>query len=147
MFGGKPQDAEFAVEKNKVYIDKLSVWNKLYPDKAMPYKVVIVDEFARLAQEEYKPILERFRTRASMDRKTGVHYLIAMQRPDVSVIQGSIKANFGTRIAFATVTDTDSEVILDVYGAEKLKNPGRFLAKYCGEIVEVQSMYIMLSFT
>jgi len=132
----------FRSVKNKVYIDKLSVWNKLYPSKAMPYKVVIVDEFARLAEDQYKPILERFRTRASMDRKTGIHYIIAMQRPDVKCIEGSIKANMPTRIAFKTVTDTDSEVILDVPGAEKLKNPGRFLAKYCGELTEVQSMYI-----
>jgi S-DNA-T family DNA segregation ATPase FtsK/SpoIIIE len=132
----------FRSVKNKVFIDKLSVWNQKYPDKAMPYKVVIVDEFIRLAEEQYKPILERFRTRAAMDRKTGIHYLISMQRPDVKCIEGAVKANLGTRIAFKTVTDTDSEVILDVAGAEKLKNPGRCLIKYCGEITEVQSMYI-----
>lgn len=132
----------FRSVKNKVYIEKLSVWNKKFPERAMPYKVVIIDEFARLAEDEYKPLLEKFRTRISMDRKVGIHYIAAMQRPDVKCISGSIKANMPTRIAGKTVTQVDSEVILDACGAEKLKIQGRFLIKYCGEIKEFQALFI-----
>jgi S-DNA-T family DNA segregation ATPase FtsK/SpoIIIE len=77
-----------------------------------------------------------------MDRKFGIHYIIVIQRPDVKVISGSIKGNMPTRIAFKTVTDTDSEVILDVPGAEKIKNKGRCLLKYLGELQEMQTLYI-----
>lgn len=132
----------FRSVKNRNYIDKLSDWNKFYPKRALPYIVVIIDEFARLAEKDNEEILKKFRTRVSMDRKTGIHYIVSMQRPDVKVIEGSIKANMPTRLAFKTVTDTDSEVILDQGGAEQLKNQGRFLAKYCGELTEVQALYV-----
>jgi S-DNA-T family DNA segregation ATPase FtsK/SpoIIIE len=131
----------FRSVKNKVYIDKLSAWNTQYPDKTLPYIVVLIDEFTRLAESDYEDILEKFRTRVSMDRKVGIHYITALQRPDVKCISGSIKANMPTRIAFKTVTDSDSEVILDQSGAEKLIEQGRFLAKYCGKLTEVQGLY------
>jgi S-DNA-T family DNA segregation ATPase FtsK/SpoIIIE len=128
--------------KGKSYIQNLSEWNRRNPDKTLPYKVVFIDEFARLAEKEYEGLLEKFRTRVSMDRKVGIHYIVAMQRPDVKCISGSIKANMPTRIAFRVVTQIDSEVILDTKGAEDIKEQGRFIAKYCGELKEVQAMYI-----
>lgn len=134
--------ALFKSVKNKVYIDKLSTWNSLYPNKAEPYKVVIIDEAAKLAEKQYEDILEQLRTRVSMDRKVGIHFLVSLQRPDVKQIEGSIKANLPTRIAFKTVSAVDSKVILDKEGAEILKNPGRFIAKYLGEYNEVQALYI-----
>lgn len=133
--------ALFRSVKNKVYIDKVSVWNEMFPERALSRKVIIIDEYARLAEKDYEDLLERFRTRVSMDRKVGIHYIASLQRPDVKCISGSIKANMPTRIAFKTVTDTDSEVILDQPGAEKLKNQGRFLIKYCGKLTEVQGLY------
>ncbi len=132
----------FASVRNKHYIQKLSVWNKYYPERALPYKIIVVDEFARLAEDEYKPLLEKFRTRVAMDRKVGILYVASMQRPDVKIISGSIKGSMPTRIAFKTVTSTDSEVILDVDGAEKIRNQGRCLMKYLGEFKEVQCLYI-----
>ena len=132
----------FRSVKSKTYINSLSAWNKRYPKRALPYKVVVIDEFARLAEKDYEDLLERFRTRVSMDRKVGIHYIVSMQRPDVKCISGSIKANMPTRIAFKTVSQVDSEVILDQKGAEDLKQPGRFLAKYCGEMKEAQALYI-----
>jgi len=132
----------FRSVKGKRFIQNLEAWNKHYPDKTLPHKVVIVDEFSRLSDKEYEDILSKFRTRVSMDRKTGIHYIIAMQRPDVTCIQGSIKANMPCRIAFRTVTQVDSEVILDLPGAEKIKQQGRCLVKYGGEVKEMQSLYI-----
>lgn len=132
----------FRSVKNRIYINNLEMWNKKYPDKTLAYKVVVVDEFARLAEKEYEDLLGRFRTRVSMDRKVGIHYIVSMQRPDVKCISGSIKANMPTRIAFKTVSQVDSEVILDHKGAEELKHAGRFLIKYCGEIKEAQALFI-----
>lgn len=132
----------FRSVKNKVYVQNLQVWNEKFPDKAMPHKVVVIDEFSRLAEKEYEVMLEKFRTRVAMDRKVGIHYIVAMQRPDVKCISGSIKANMPTRCAFKTFSEVDSEVILDQSGAEKIKEQGRFLIKYCGELKEVQALYI-----
>ena len=132
----------FRSVKDRAYINSLSAWNKRYPKRALPYKIVVIDEFARLAEKEYEELMERFRTRVSMDRKVGIHYIVSMQRPDVKCISGSIKANMPTRIAFKTVSQVDSEVILDQKGAEDLKHAGRFLVKYCGEIKEVQALFI-----
>jgi S-DNA-T family DNA segregation ATPase FtsK/SpoIIIE len=132
----------FRSVKNKVYVQNLSVWNQKFPGRALPHKVVFIDEFSRLAERDYEEVLEKFRTRVAMDRKVGIHYIVAMQRPDVKCISGSIKANMPTRAAFKTFSQVDSEVILDQGGAEHIKQQGRFLIKYCGEFKEVQALYL-----
>ena len=132
----------FRSVKSKVYVQNLKVWNEKFPDRALPYKVVFVDEFSRLAESDYEDILQKFRTRVAMDRKVGIHYITAMQRPDVKCISGSIKANMPTRAAFKTFSQVDSEVILDQGGAEHIKQQGRFLIKYCGEFKEAQALYL-----
>jgi hypothetical protein len=130
----------FASVRKKHYIQNLAVWNKFYPDRALPYKIIAIDEFSRIS--DYEDLLEKFRIRVAMDRKCGLLYLASMQRPDVKIISGSIKGCMPTRFAFKVVTDTDSEVILNVAGAEQIKNKGRCLLKYNGEIKEVQCLYI-----
>jgi DNA segregation ATPase FtsK/SpoIIIE-like protein len=133
----------FRSVKNKVYIEKLETWNEVYPDKALPFKFVIIDEFSSLAEKDNADIMEKFRQRVQKDRKAGIHYMAAMQRPDSTIIQGSIKGNMSTRIAFKAVSQIDSEVILGgLHGAEKIKNQGRFLAKHRGELKEYQAYYI-----
>lgn len=132
----------FRSVKSKIFIDKLSKWNKHYPEKALPYIVVIVDEFAALAEKGNEELFDQFCTRVSMDRKVGIHYIASMQRPDVNVIAGRIKANMPTRISYRVTTEVDSKVILDTGGAEEIKVQGRCLLKYCGEIKEVQTQYI-----
>jgi len=132
----------FRSVKNRVYIDKLSTWNSMFPARALPYKVVIIDEFARLADKRCEDILDKFRQRVAMDRKVGIHYIASMQRPDVNIIAGSIKANMPVRVAFKTFSEVDSRVILDQDGAESLTEQGRFLIKYCGNVHEVQALYV-----
>ena len=98
-----------------------------YAPEKMPFIVVIVDEMADLMMVSGKEIEACIQRLAQMARASGIHLIMATQRPSVDVITGTIKANFPTRISFQVTSKIDSRTILGEMGAEQLLGQGDML--------------------
>lgn len=110
----------------------------------LPHIVVMIDELADLmmtAPDQTEPMLVRL---AQMARATGIHLVVATQRPSTDVVTGLIKANFPARISFAVASSIDSRVILDTAGAESLLGRGDmlFLPPEAGSPLRAQGVMI-----
>ena len=111
--------------------------------KKLPYIVVVVDEMADLMMVAGKEIEACIQRLAQMARASGIHLIMATQRPSVDVITGTIKANFPTRISFQVTSKIDSRTILGEQGAEQLLGMGDMLYMAGGgKIIRVHAPFV-----
>ncbi len=125
-------------------LDGYNVYMSERNEPKVPYLVIIIDELADLMLSHGEEVERMICRLAQMSRATGIHLIIATQRPSVDVVTGLIKANFPARIAFAVTTQVDSRVILDSVGAEKLLGRGDmlYMASDSSKLVRLQGCYV-----
>ena len=120
-------------------------YNALSIVEPLPYIVTVIDEYADLIMTSGKETERAICRIAQKARAVGIHLILATQRPATTIVTGNIKANFPTRIAFRTTTGTDSRVIIDQVGAEKLTGRGDMLF-FCGsETIRMQCAYASMT--
>ena len=121
------------------------ITRKLSPNRGhhyLPYIIIIIDEYYDLMMAAGKEIEMPIVRLAQMARVTGIHLVIATQRPTTNVITGLIKANFSARIAFRVFSQVDSRTILDRAGANQLNGQGDLLFTSGGDPTRVQCAFI-----
>ena len=124
-------------------VRNIEAYNKRMPDN-MPYLCVVIDELADLMMTASFDIEQSLCRLAQLGRATGIHLIIATQRPSVDVLTGLIKANFPSRISFGVTSQVDSRTILDTGGADKLLGRGDmlYLPLDASKPARVQSVFI-----
>ena len=108
----------------------------------LPYIVVVIDEFADLIMTAGREIENPLTRLAQLARATGIHLVIATQRPSVNIITGTIKANFPARIAYRVISKVDSRTILDSSGADQLIGKGDMLLSTGSDLIRLQCAFV-----
>ena len=113
-------------QMEEVGVRNIEAYNERMPTK-MPFLCVVIDELADLMMTASFDVEQSLCRLAQLGRATGIHMIIATQRPSVDVLTGLIKANFPSRISFGVTSQVDSRTILDTAGADKLLGRGDML--------------------
>ncbi len=128
---------------SKEDVEKIKKLYKTGEPLELPYIVIIVDEFADLILSKVGKDIETNICRlAAKARASGIHLVLATQRPSVDVITGLVKSNFPTRVSFRVTSAVDSRTILNKMGAEKLLGKGDMLYKHGVEMERLHSSYV-----
>jgi S-DNA-T family DNA segregation ATPase FtsK/SpoIIIE len=138
------EDARLAAGESTVAEGPKQIMEPKTPPSPLPYIVVMIDELADLMAVAPKEVEEKIARLAQMARASGIHLILATQRPSVDVLTGLIKANFPARIAFQVSSKTDSRTILDANGAEALLGRGDmlYLASGTGKLVRLHGSFV-----
>ncbi|HEX3204372.1 MAG TPA: DNA translocase FtsK 4TM domain-containing protein [Nitrospiraceae bacterium] len=153
-FAGGPEQTELPMEFLSEE-DRLSAGESMVPEGTassvkptppapLPYIVVMIDELADLMMVAPKEVEDKIARLAQMARASGIHLVLATQRPSVDVLTGLIKANFPARISFQVSSKTDSRTILDANGAEALLGRGDmlYLASGTGRLTRLHGSFV-----
>jgi S-DNA-T family DNA segregation ATPase FtsK/SpoIIIE len=127
------------------HVKNIESYNEMKGYAALPYIVIVIDEMADMMMSTNKAETESAIVRlAQKARATGIHLILATQRPSVNVITGLIKANIPGRIGMSVTTRIDSQVIMDQIGAEALLGKGDLLFKdpSCKDLSRIQGMWV-----
>ena len=130
---------------SKKRVRNIQKYNEIVPpEERLPYIVVVIDELAELLAIEQKSSIETSIARlAQKARASGIHLIVATQRPSADVLTGVIRSNLPTRISFRVGQRMDSRIILDADGAEKLLGRGDMLFKSpTGEILRLHAPFV-----
>jgi S-DNA-T family DNA segregation ATPase FtsK/SpoIIIE len=122
-------------------------FNRRYPSEALPPIVALIDEYAQLISIMTKRDREAFEqdlmSLAAVARSTGIHLILATQRPSADVVTGTLKANLPASIAFKVASAVNSRIVIDQNGAESLLGRGDMLFRRpSGELLRLQAAYI-----
>jgi DNA segregation ATPase FtsK/SpoIIIE-like protein len=126
---------------------KVKDFNQRYPAEALPPIVALIDEYAQLISIMNKRERDTFErdlmSLAAVARSTGIHLILATQRPSADVVTGTLTANLDARIAFKVASAVNSRIVIDQNGAENLLGRGDMLFRRpSGEIVRVQAPFV-----
>jgi S-DNA-T family DNA segregation ATPase FtsK/SpoIIIE len=134
---------KFSAEKAR-HLDDYNRKMEARGEEPLPRIIVVIDELADLMMTSPDEVERHICRIAQMARATGIHLVIATQRPSVDVVTGLIKANFPARISFAVTSQIDSRVILDSGGAEKLLGRGDmlFMPPDSSRLIRLQGCFV-----
>jgi S-DNA-T family DNA segregation ATPase FtsK/SpoIIIE len=115
-------------------------YNKKYKFKKLDYQILIIDEFADLHSD--KDCMFILKELGRKSRASGIHIILSTQRPSATVIDGDIKANITNALGLKTLNGTNSSIVIDETGLEKLRGKGHGKFKRGGKITEIQSPFL-----
>ena len=126
---------------------RIKDFNQRFPEEALPLIVAVIDEYAQLisimSKRERDTFEQDLMSLAAVARSTGIHLILATQRPSADVVTGTLKANLPASIAFKVASAVNSRIVIDQAGAENLLGKGDMLfRKPSGEVVRLQAPFL-----